>query len=421
MKRWHLAGVVTAAVLGGAVLGFCCLCNGTNKKGADTAPASNTAPVAENKRPLFEGEWLTYHGDSALRGVASCALPEQLAVLWRMKAGGPVRQTPVVHAGLTFVATARGEVIAADAAGERVWSHELFTGEQQQGKPARERIEAAPSCFHGRVLIGTMRGVLYSFDAESGKEHWQCQIDSPIMGAAAGLTRDGKDWIYVIGRANASLHCIDAETGQVAWRGAAIDRCDASPSVSPEAVVYGSCAAAVHVFSPMAGNLMRQIDIGEESQVAGGVALDGGALISGSRSGKIIQADIQTGAVAWINTDNDTEVFTTPAVTVDMAVAGCSDGNVLAISRADGKTQWRFDTEGTPTSAVIADGKVVVAADGELFLLRLADGAKLWSMKLGDEITSPAVVDGLVLVGSEDGTVVALGAAPQTKRESTTQ
>jgi outer membrane protein assembly factor BamB len=56
---------------------------------------------------------------------------------------------------------------------------------------------------------------------------------------------------------------------------------------------------------------------------------------------------------------------------------------------------------------------VVVAADGELFLLRLADGTKLWSLKVSDEITSPAIAEQMVIVGSEDGTVVALGAAQE--------
>jgi outer membrane protein assembly factor BamB len=323
----------------------------------------------------------------------------------------------VVHDRRVFFATARGEVVAIDLNGQRLWSQELFTGEEQNGVPVRERIEAPLACLDDLVLVGASRGMLYAFHGDAGNEKWRTQLEGPILGTPNYLLAASADAggppsrIYVIGRAKGVLQCVDSHSGDVIWRSEEIERCDGSPAVSADAVVFGSCASALHVFSPDNGKRLRSIEIGEDSQVAGGVALDGGLVVSGSRSGKVLQADVKTGKILWMNTASQAEVFSTPAVTQEWVVAASNDGNVFALERGTGALRWRFDTKGMPSSPVIAGDNVVVAADGELYLLRLADGAKLWSFKVSDEITSPAIAEEMIVVGSEDGTVVALGAA----------
>jgi outer membrane protein assembly factor BamB len=144
--------------------------------------------------------------------------------------------------------------------------------------------------------------------------------------------------------------------------------------------------------------------------VAGGVALDADWIVSGSRSGKVVQVSAATGEAAWTNTDIEAEVFTTPAITAQRVVVGGDDGFVYAIDRASGKLVWRYDAGGSPSSAVIAGDKVLAAANGVLFMLALDDGSKIWEFKVSDEITGPSVAFGRIFAGSEDGAVVAFGA-----------
>ena len=143
------------------------------------------------------------------------------------------------------------------------------------------------------------------------------------------------------------------------------------------------------------------------------MALDGDRVFSGSRSGKVVQADVKTGTTLWATAVSETEVFSTPAVTQEHVVAAANDGKVFAVDRASGDIRWSFDTKGAPSSPVVAGNKVIVAADGELYILDLANGLKLSPVKVSDEITSPAIAGSVVFVGSEDGTVVALGAAKE--------
>lgn len=400
------------------VVALICIGLSFRQAGAPSPPAATAPPAKQDLQlPAAEQpEWTTYHGDPALRGVAETSLPNELAILWRFKAGAPVRETPVVHAGRVFFATSRGEVFAIDFNGQKLWSQEFFTGEKRKDVPVREQIDAPLVCADSLVLVGTARGMLYALDPGLGSERWRTQLDGPVFGAPNYL-RVGADAaisrIFVMNKANATLQCIDPASGSILWRSEEIDRCDGSPAVSPEAIAFGSCASALHVVSPDTGKLLRNIEIGAESQVAGGVALDGDRVFSGSRSGKVVQADVKTGATIWATAVSETEVFSTPAVTQEHVVAAANDGKVFAVDRASGDIRWSFDTKGAPSSPVVAGNKVIVAADGELYILDLANGLKLSSVKVSDEITSPAIAGSVVFVGSEDGTVVALGAAKE--------
>lgn len=414
MNKRALANVTVAAiaVVGGFAAGyFLFMTPIVPTAPVEIAPeARQPAPAAPpTPAPRFNTEWNTYHGTAAFTGAVDADLPDQLQLLWRFKAGSPVRQTPVVHNGLIYCATARGEVIALNPDAQRVWSRQLFSGEQGKDGPLRAQIEAPLACFDGRVIVGAMGGAVHALDAASGVEQWRAQIDSPVMGSPNYLVTPAGARIYVIGRADAVLHCLDAATGAILWRGEPIDRCDGSPAVSERAVAFGSCAAALHVFSPDTGALSRNIELDPDSQIAAGVALDGDWIVSGSRSGKILQVSAATGQAAWTNTEIEAEVFTTPAITAQRAVVAGNDGFVYTLDRASGNILWRFDAGASPSSPVIAGGKVLAAANGWLFMLALDDGRKLWEFKVSDEITGPALALGRVFVGSEDGAVVAFG------------
>jgi outer membrane protein assembly factor BamB len=369
--------------------------------------------------PADLSEWNTYHGDCGLTGVADASFPDALEVSWRFKADAPVRQTPVVRGGRIFFANSKGVVFACDMNGGLLWRHELLTGEQRNGEPVRERVEAPIACFDEFVLAGTEEGVVYALNAATGEEKWRTELDGPVLGTVNRIVvADGAAnsvRYVVIGKGVGTLHCLDAETGKILWKGEQTDRCDGSPSVSSDAIAFGSCAAAMHIFDPSSGKKLFNVEIDPDSQIAGGVAIEDGMAYSGCRSGKILRVDLKQGKIVWVNPLAKGEIFSTPALAKDLVVACSDDGNVYALERADGKLRWKFDTKGMPSSPVIAGDKVLVAADGVLRMLSLLDGAERWSMKISDDIASPSVTKKFVLIGSEDGTVVALRGLEKTE------
>jgi len=374
---------------------------------------SEDVPVDEGMELI--GEWNTYHGDAALSGAVSVAPPDRLAPLWRFRAGSAVRTTPVASAGRIFVANDRGEILAVDLRGERLWSVKLTRGEKEDGTPVEEVIDAPLACFDELVLAGTADGTIYALDVATGEERWQYDVGGSILGTPnrVSVPAEGEDTdraaMVVVSQNNGALHCVDMKDGQPIWQTEGVSRCDGSPAVGDGRVVFGSCVAALHVFSVVDGRLERNIEVGADSEVAGGVAVYGESVFTGSRSGTVLHANLLNGATQWTNNDIDGEVFTTPAVSSDYVVFASDNGFVYALDRETGDQRWTFDTEGTPSSPVIAGDKLVVTSDGSLYMLRMEDGTQVWSYEVSDVITGAAVVGRRIVVGSEDGTVTAFG------------
>jgi outer membrane protein assembly factor BamB len=325
--------------------------------------------------------------------------------LWRFTADSAVRNTPVVCEGLVLFANVKGKIFGIDGEGQEAWSRQITAGTRPDGTPREAAFDAPLACFGGTLYAADADGAIFALDAATGEERWRANIGAAVMGTPNGSGDLGT--LYVIAQDEGALHGLDAATGAERWKSEGPSRCDGSPGVGHGKVVYGSCDSALHVYSAATGTLERNIAIGDESQVASGVAIDGSAAFSGCRSGKVLQADLDTGAVVWSTQLTDAEIFTTPAVDAKWVVLGAEDGFFYALDRTSGAVRWKFETQGTPVSPVIAEDTVVAASDGTLYLLALADGAELWSDEVSDLITAPAVVDGRVIVGCDDGTVAA--------------
>ncbi len=352
----------------------------------------------------------TYNGEPALTGAVPLTLPNELTRLWMYQAKGSVYAPPVASADAIFFNTDDGWVGAIDGQGTELWVRRLMRTPAGGGAQTPEKFEAPLACFDAAILLGASHRTLYSLNAATGETSWTFDVGGPVLGTVNMVKSPSQPTggrLVVIDQDDGALQCLDAITGQPIWRTEEIDRCDGSPSIGDGVIVFGSCAAALHVFNASDGTLLRNIELDDESQVAGGVALVADSAFSGSQSGKLFHANVKTGGITWVNEDSDAEVFTTPAVNENWVVFGSLDGNVYALNRQSGKTMWTFETDGEPSSAVIVDDKVVFSSDGALFLLRLESGEKLWSYEVSDSISGPALIWGMVVVGGDDGTITA--------------
>jgi len=372
-------------------------------------PAERPASVA-GEPPA--AQWSTYHGDTQLAGVVDVELPAEPRRLWRYQANGVIYHAPVASERLIHAVTNRGEVIAVDFKGVKAWSKQLTRIFPSDGSERPARIDGPASCFDETVYVGTMAGVVYALDAATGEEKWRRDIDSTILGAVTmqPATETEAARLYVIGQDDGALHCLSADDGTPLWTSDPIDRCDGSPSSAPGVLAFGSCASALHVVSAEDGAILHNISLGADAQVAGGVAIRGNSLFSGSQSGEVFHADWSDGSLLWTNTDAGGEVFTTPAVSADRVVFGAMDDHFYSLDRATGTLQWKVAARGMTTSPVIARDKLVVAAGGVLSILALDSGEELWSFEVSDETSSPSIIGGMIVVGSDDGTVSAFGA-----------
>jgi len=100
-----------------------------------------------------------------------------------------------------------------------------------------------------------------------------------------------------------------------------------------------------------------------------------------------------------------------PAVDGEVVYAAVRDGDVLAISQANGKTLWRARTRAELTGGPGAGFGIVAvgSANGELIALDQATGSTLWTALVGGEVLSaPAIASDAVVVRTVAGVLLGL-------------
>lgn len=350
-------------------------------------------------------EWPTYHGGPDLRGISETTLPEAPQMLWRYQADGAVCNTPVSDGERIFFATKKGSVVAVSLTGSAVWQKN-FMRTNDDGTEVPVQFDAPPACFGSTVLAGTTRGMLVALDEKTGAEKWRYDIGGTILGSPNQISTNQ---IVVINQSEGSLHGLELSSGKLLWKTEGVERSDGSPGVGNGRIVFGSCAAALHIYSAADGKHLKDIEIGGDAQIAGGAAVDGNLVFAGARDGRLLCADALAGDIVWYSSESKDQTFSTPAVTRDKVIYSSDNGFVYAAERTEGRLLWRFETKGLPSSPVAAGDKVAVSADGVLYLLNMTDGRKLWSKEVSDDISSPALTGGMLVVGADDGTVTAFG------------
>ena len=348
-----------------------------------------------------QSDWPTYHGGYSLDGVAAVAPPDRPVKLWSFRADHRIEVTPISGGNRIYAATTKGTIHALDLEGKELWKVEL-------GK----KITPAPPLFtDGLVIIGGSDGVLRALDASNGESKWTYKIiEDTIQGTANRVDLpDGKKGIIVIAQSEGVVHCVNVETGRLVWKTEPVERCDGSAGVGSGQVVMGSCASALHVYSVKERGKSRDIELGGDSQVAGGVAVVGGVAYAGTRGGKLCAVNLESGKIRWSHDENRSEAFATPAVNDTVVIFASDDGKITALKRDDGKKLWIFDSDGEPGSPVIAGNRVVISSDGSIILLNLENKKLVWKVKVADHITSPAILNGRILIGADDGTVSLYG------------
>ncbi|MBX7255744.1 MAG: PQQ-binding-like beta-propeller repeat protein [Candidatus Hydrogenedentes bacterium] len=375
-------------------------------------PANVQAPVQETNAT---DTWPLYHGSYDLRGTSSAVLPEKPMRVWQYLGEGAIRQPPVGDARGVYVATRTGSVVGLDFSGNVRWTKQVMRRNPADGAEMPERFEAPVACIRSTVLIGSTAGIVYALDSETGAERWKYDVGGEVLGTVTAYEPANEAdpvRLFVIERAEGALHCIDFETGSRVWRTDPINRTDGSAVVGNDMVVFGSCEAAIHVYSIYDGRLMRSVALCGDCQVAAGIALVGDEVFSGCRSGHFYRVNARVGSVVWQNEDSEKDIFSTPTLCSGVVVFGSEDGTVYALDPETGKQKWQFKTDGNPLSPVSAGDKIAVSVNGTLHFLSAKTGESIWSYEVSDAITSPSLINGMVIVGGEDGSVTAFGSSP---------
>lgn len=289
-------------------------------------------------------------GDSifAASGDGSVARFEGGRQVWRISAGQALSGGVGSDGKIAVVGTAKGEVLAFDAA----------TGRESWKARASSEILAAPVVADGLVIVRSGDSRIFGFEAADGKRRWVYQRGTPALSLRSnvGVVAAGRHTLA--GFPGGKLLAIANNNGAAVWevtvalpRGAT--ELERVADVTSLPVVSGSmvCAAAfqgrVACFDAGSGNTLWSRDMSSSS----GLDIDSRFVYVTDDKGAVHALDRSSGASVWKQDKLALRSLTRPLAFGDHVLVADFQGVVHLLQREDGAFAARASTDGSPVRA----------------------------------------------------------------------
>jgi len=271
-----------------------------------------------------------------------------------------------VDSDILIVATGYGWIYGLNPSnGSKIWSKNL-------GVPVR----TSPTANNGKIFVTTTDGRFYSLAVADGVELWTTRglpdntsLLSNVSPAVSGAT-------VVVPYAIGEIVAYDTETGKPRWS---------------ETLVRnrgGSALSGIH--SPA-----RPV-------------IDQGVVYAVSQSGRMIATSNETGERIWTQNIRSTE---TPVLAGDSVFVVDITGNIIALTRQDGKIRWitALPTAQSWSGPVLAGNRLwAVSSSGELVGVEAQTGQIASKKNIKSVVhIGPIVASGRMYIYTDDARLIA--------------
>ncbi len=353
----------------------------------------------------------------------------ELKTVWQRDAGegssGSTRllSRPLVAEGRVYVFDAESNVAAFDASdGKPLWRIDLTPEEEDSGA-----LGGGIAWDDGRIFAATGYGEVVALDAASGEVVWHQRLGTPFRVAPAAA--DGR--VFAIGVDNRT-HALAAADGRPLWEHSGIVEeagliGGAAPAVDGPIVVSAYSSGELFalrvengrpVWQDQLVRIARFTPLAVLSEIRGAPVIDRGLVIAVSHSGRMVAVDLRTGTRVW---EIDVEGVETPWVAGDFIFTVSTQGELLCISRRDGRIRWvtqlqRFEQEdggGDPVQwagpVLAGDRLVLVSSHGRAVAISPYTGKLIGRLPLsGAALLAPVVADATLYILTDDANLAAL-------------
>lgn len=340
----------------------------------------------------------------------------QVQELWSTSIGdgagrSGVRLQPTYADGKLYLISTDGKLEALDAAtGNTIWEHSTSTRggiwpfrHDKSGTDAR--YAGGPTVSGNLLVVGTLDGHVYAYDAATGKQLWSAEVDDEVISPPA------IDAGTVFARTNSgNVYAFDAGTGQRKW---VYDQANVpllslrgnGPLLAAHGVVmFGSDdghvvslrgdTGAVQWTLPITKGLGRT-DIQKLNDADDTLQLDGSTLYATAYHGELSAIDAAQGQMLW-NRPFSSYVGVGVA---DNELVGVDDNSLVwAFSRNGGGDMWKqaaLEYHWLTAPAIQSSYAVVGGVEGYVHWLDLSDGKLAARVRLSkDAIRARPVVNG---------------------------
>lgn len=336
--RQHRCGTLALVLAGCAVLSACSTVEKLNPFGSSDSKAKPTELAAIQSSAELRPVWQSSIG-----------------------AGGEYVFTPAVIGDSVYAAGRDGSLARVDA-GRQVWR-----------VGAGQVISGGVGSDGKTVVVGSPKGEVLAFDAESGRELWRVRVSSEVL-AAPAVEGD----LVVVRSGDSRIFAFDAADGKRRW-------------------VYQRTTPALSLRS------------------TAGVLIAGKFTLAGFPGGKLVAIANNNGAAVWEVTvalpkgatelERVADVTSLPVVSGSTICAAAFQGRVACFESASGNTLWSRDV--SSSAGIDIDNRNLYVTDekGAVLAFDRNSGASVWKQdKLAQRsVSRPLAVGGYVVVSDYQG------------------
>lgn len=318
----------------------------------------------------------------------------ELREAWKIPSGdiGHAALRPAVHGGAVFAATPNGR-LGRYVNGETAW-------EVQTRLP----ISGGLATDGQIVIVGTAKGEVVAFDAADGHERWRARVSSEVLVPAVFtgdrlLVRSGDHRLFALSAADGTrLWTMQRTTPALTLR------VTTAPVVAENLAFLGFPGGKLLAVSVANGAVLWEgsvalskgtTELERIADIAGSAVLGPREVCAGAYQGRVACFDLTSGNLIWAQ-----EVSADSSVALDSANLYVADteGVIRAYARADGKVLWtqealQWRRLGAP---LVRRGFLLIGdQQGVMHALRRSDGALVGRLTTGgDGFPSDPVVAG---------------------------
>ena len=243
------------------------------------------------------------------------------------------RMQPAVNGDRVYVASVDGKLQVLDAGnGRRLWSID------EKKMPFR----GGPASNGDLVVVGTLDGRVKAYSAQDGSERWQALIDSEVITAPA-VAAD----LVVVRSQDGRLYGFNPVDGERRWvYEQAVPvlslRGNSTPLIDGGLVINGydsgrlvavQAADGAPVWNQSLSVAEGRTEVERLADADGAIVLDGGVLFAAAYRGQIAALDASNGSLIW---NRNLSSYAGVAVGPASVVVSDAEGNVLAFDRQNG-------------------------------------------------------------------------------------
>ena len=377
-------------------------------------------------RPTPNSEW-PQAGGYANHAMHHIMVRGRLAFAWRTNIGtgaSDERQLlaqPVVAAGRVFTVDAVGRVSSLDAASGRIMWRVTVLREDE-----KDAFGGGIAFAGGALYVTTGAGDVLALDAGNGGLVWRASVGVPVRGAPT--VNEGR--VFVVTHDN-QLFALDAGSGRQLWSHAGIAEPAQLLGATSPAAVTGLVVAAFSSGELVAlradnGRLVwndhliagRQAGaLASLSDIKGSPVIDRDRVYAISHGGRLVAITLRTGERIWSQNVSGVQ---TPWIAGDFLFVLTTEGNLVCLSRLDGRIRWTKSLPRRETKRkekqifwsgpiLVSDRLIVVGSHGEALTVSPYTGRLLGALGLpGGVELPPLVANNTVYFLTNQGDLLAL-------------